>query len=111
MVKAFVIAFLIVASVIVARPAAGSPPSDPDDDDYFTNRDIAQLQYYDDVLGQGIDVINELKPPTPECLRVCDETANALQLFCNVLGTMRSRAGCLAGVAGAAAVCRYVCTL
>ena len=106
-----VVAFLMIASVIVARPAAGSPPPDPDGDDYVTSRDLAQLQYYDDLFAQGIDVIDETKPPNPACIQLCDDTAEAARQICGLLGTLRTRAGCLAGVLAGAGVCRYICTL
>ncbi|HSS01418.1 MAG TPA: hypothetical protein VLM79_30370 [Kofleriaceae bacterium] len=106
-----VVAFLMIASVMVARTAAGSPPSDPDGDDYFTARDIAQVQYYDDIFALGIDVTNETKPPNPECVLLCENVEEAARQICNLLGPIRTRLGCLAGVAGGGAVCRYVCTL
>jgi len=111
MVKASMIACLIVASVVAARAVAADPIEFEEDEEYWTGFDLGDGEFYDGLGIAGIDLANQVtKPPQVECTLTCNQVESNAQLVCSVLGTLGRRVGCSAAVGAAGAVCRYYCS-
>jgi len=110
MVKASVILFLIVASVVAIRPVGADPIEYEDEEEYDIGFDLGDGEFYGGLDIAGIDLTEVIKLPQVECTMTCNTVENNAQLVCAVLGSLGRRIGCSAAVGAAGAVCRYYCS-
>ena len=112
MVKAFVIASMIVASVIAARSVAADPfEYEDDEEEYDLGFGIGDGEIYDQIWDGGIDLADQAqKPPVVECTLICSQAESNAMFVCGMIPTAVARGACIAAVAGGGAACRWYCT-
>ena len=112
MVKAFVIASMIVVSVLAARPVVADPIEVDDyDQEYDLGFGIGDGEIYDQIWDQGIDLANQVqKPPVVECTLICSQAETNAMVACGLISHPVARGACMAAVVGGGAVCRWYCT-
>lgn len=112
MVKAFVIASMIVVSVLATRPVVADPIEVDDyDQEYDLGFGIGDEEIYDQIWVQGIDLADQVqKPPVVECVLMCSQAESEALLTCGLISHPVARGACMAAVAGGGMVCKWYCT-
>jgi hypothetical protein len=112
MVKAFMIASLIVAGLVASRPVVADPIEVEDyDQEYDLGFGIGDGEIYDQIWDQGIDLANQVqKPPVVECVLMCSQAESEAMFACALIPHPVARGACIAAVTGGGMVCKWYCT-